>query len=245
MNQAQYGIRVKPQFPVRGLLVVPHKSNDLIVNLIVSYPAFGLDWYKKNLEVMSEDYPHPETGERISFRPATTSESISVAAFGFGSNEEYDAKRNIFDPRWLQLSYIVRTHDGVFTNTKITDENELKSLLNRVEKVNGIYLIDDNIAFAPYETFQRGIQDRDAFAQGGLARALEHTPEKVARNLREMASPEHYKRGVNVYNFDDVKEPVLKVAILNSDGIIFGDWLGVSCDNWDDNNNGFAFGVRT
>jgi len=118
MNQAQYEIiKARSQFPVRELLVVPHGNNDLTV----SYPAFGLDWYKKNLKVMSKDYSHLGTRERISFRPAVTHESISAAAFGFGSNEEFDAKRDIFDPIWLQLGYIVRTQDGVFTNTQITD----------------------------------------------------------------------------------------------------------------------------
>jgi len=98
------------------------------------------------------------------------------------------------------------------------------------------------MAFAPYETFQRGVQDCDNFAQGGLARALEHTPENVAKNLREIASPEHYKRGVKVYGFDDVKKPILNVARLYSNRSIVGDGLGV--DGWGDY-NGFAFGVRT
>ena len=37
------------------------------------------------------------------------------------------------------------TQDGVYTNTEITDEKELKNMLNGVKKVNGIYLIDDKI----------------------------------------------------------------------------------------------------
>ena len=240
MDQAQYGIiRAKSQFPVRELLVVPHRGNDLTV----SHPAFGPNFYRQNLEAMSRDYSYPETGERISFRPAVTSESISAAAYGFGCEGEFDAERDIFNKRWLQLGYIVRTQDGVFTNTKITDEVSLKKLLEKAEKVNGIYLIDDNMAFAPYETFQRGVQDCDTFAHGGLARALEHTQENVAKNLREIASPRYYKKEVNVWGFDDVKEPVLKVAGLGSGRVIVGG-LGVGGD-WYGDNNGYAFGVRT
>ena len=47
--------------------------------------------------------------------------------------------------------------------------------------------------------------------------------ENVARNLREIASPKHYKGGVNVFNFDDfkpIKEKVeteggIKTGLLN------------------------------
>ena len=243
MSQAPYGIirEAKPQFPVRELLVVPHGNKDLTV----SHPAFGINFYRQNLEKMSMVYFHPETGERISFRPATTSESISAAAYGFGCEGEFDAERDIFNKRWLQLGYIVRTQDGVFTNTQITDEVSLKKLLEKAEKVNGIYLIDDNMAFAPYETFQGGVQDCDTFANGGLARALEHTQENVAKNLREIASPEHYKGGVNVWHFDDVKEPVLKVAGLGSNEYVDGGRLDVDGSNWDGYDSGFAFGVRT
>jgi len=238
MNQAQYGIiRAKSQFPVRELFVVSHGDDALTV----SHPAFGPNFYRQNLEEMSRDYSHPRTGEKISFKPATTHESISAVAHGFGEKGEFDAKRDIFDPRWLQLGYIVRTQDGVFTNAQIKDEVSLKKLLEKAEKVNGIYLIDDNMAFAPYETFQREVQDCDDFAHGGLARALEHTPENVAKNLREIASPKHHKKGVNVFNFDSVKEPVLEVASLVSCWVIDGDWLVVVSVGWID--GGYAFGV--
>jgi hypothetical protein len=239
MNQTQYGIiRAESQFPVRELLAVPHGDNDLIVG----YPAFGPNFYIQNLEAMSRDYSHPETGERISFRPAASHESISAAAYGFGDEGEFDAKRDIFDPRWFQLGYIVRTQDGVFTNTQVTDEVSLKKLLEKAEKVNGICLIDDNIAFAPYETFQRGGQDCDTFVHGGLARALDHTSEKVASNIRKIASHRNYN-GVNVWGFDDVKEPVLRVAGLDS--YRGGDRLDVDGYDGDVNGNGCAFGVRT
>lgn len=237
----QYGLikQAEPQFPVRTLLSVPHKNR----KLIVGYPAFGPDTYKENLEQMSQNYSHPQTGDKISFNPATTSESISASAYNFGSNGEVDAKRDIFDQKWLQAGYIVKTQDGVFTNIKSTDEKSLKALLNKAKKVNGIYLIDDKTAFAPYETFERGVQDFDTFAHGGLARALEHTKEKVATNQREIASPKFYKRGVNVWGFDNVQEPVLRVVCLNSDAYVGGDRLNVGGGSWSDDDSGYAFGV--
>ena len=229
----QYGLtKAKTEFSIKELLTVPHEGKR---------SAFGLGDYGSNLESMSQTYSHPETQEEISFRPATASQSISAAVYGFGKGKQVDAKRDIFDSRWLQLGYIVRTPDGVFIDTQIQDESQLKELLDHAEEVNGIYLIDDKVAFAPYDSFKREVQDADTFAQGGLARALEHTRGKVAQNLRKIASPKHYKKGVNVYGFDDVKEPTLKVAGLYSGG--GGDWLVVSGKNWGSGNYGYAFGV--
>ncbi len=90
---ANYGLRKakQPKFPVRELLVARHKGRDLTVS------SFGPDTYKDNTKSMRKTYSHPVTGEAITFRPATTSESISVVSYGFGSNGEVDAKRDIFD----------------------------------------------------------------------------------------------------------------------------------------------------
>ena len=237
MNDSKYGIieQSKPQFPIRKLLVVPHGEQDLIV----SFPSFGPNTYERNLEEMKKTYSHPLTGEQISFRPATTSESISAVAYDFKNI----AKPKIFDPRWLQAGHIVRTQDGVFTNTQLTDESQLKQMLDNFEKVNGIYLGKQGSAFAPYETFERGFQDADTFAQGGLARVLEHTTEKEAGNLRKISSPKLYKEGVNVWGFDEVNEPILRVASLYSIRYLYDNRLGVGGDNRDVSNNGYAFGV--
>ncbi len=224
---------IKPEFPVK----------ELIQDNQGTYAIFGPKRYRKNLEEMSEDFSHPITGEKISFRPATTSESIRIASDGFGEDGEFDAKKDIHDSRWNQTGYIVRTPEGVFTNTQELDEKTLMNMLNKAEKVNGIYLINDTIAFAPYESFKINIHDGEAgvelFTQGGLARALEHTKEKTAENLGKIAS--HYKRaGVNVCFFDDVKEPDLRVLGLgsseNSKGMIVG-------DSWKESFGGYAFGV--
>ena len=232
----KYGIieQEKSQFPVRKLLVVPHIESDLTV----SFPSFGPNNYERNLKEMQKTYSHPLTGKQIRFRPATTSESISAVAYDFKNI----AKPKIFDPRWLQAGYIVRTQDGVFTNTQLTDESQLKQMLDSFEKVNGIYLGKQGFAFAPYESFERGIQEADTFVQGGLARALEHTPEKIAPKLKEIASPEFYNLGVDVWGFGDVKEPILRIASLNSYRNLDGGGLNVGGD-WDDDYGGFAFGV--
>ena len=102
--------------------------------------------------------------------------------------------------------------------------------------------MDNDFGFAPYETFKRGVQDCDSFVQGGLARVLEHTQEEQAKNLRTIASPKFYKRGVNVWGFDDVKEPVLRVVGLDSGRVLGDGRLGVD-GGWGDYDNGYAFGV--
>jgi len=250
MEKPNYGIieAKKPEFPQRNLLRVPHKEGVLTV----AYPAFGADYFTYNVGEMQKDYSHPQTRERISFREPTTSESISAAAYDF----ENLAKPKIFRPRWLQAGRIVRTPEGVFVNPPrdkkgdiiIIDEKILKSCLNNSKKINGIWLCDSKDAldfgFAPYETFTREEQDCDTFARGGLARVLEHTSKKQAKNLREIASTKFHKMGVAVWGFDDVKKPALGVVGLVSNRIIDSDdRLDVDGRNWDDVADGCAFGV--
>lgn len=229
----------KTEFPVRRLL----KQGDVVVG----YPAFGPNWYSNNLQEMQKSYSHPLTGEKITFREPTTRESIVAAAYNFAEL----AKPQIFDPRWLQAGRIVRTSDGVYANVPkdnqgkpITDTDTLKAMLkdtNKVKVKNGhIYLGKNDFGFAEYSTFEQGKQDCDTFAESGLGRVLEHT-EGPAQKLRVIASPKHYKRGVNVVYFEPVKEPVVRVVSLGSGGGILGDRLFVD-GGWDDNYGGFAFG---
>ena len=186
---------------------------------------------------------------KISFREPTTAESISAAAYDFEKT-----KKEIFDPRWLQLGRIVRTSEGVFANppedaerNPVISEQVLKSHLNGAEKINGIWLYNGqdsrDFGFAPYESFTRGAQDCETFSQGGLARLFEHTKEKIAGNLKEISSPKFYRRGVDVWGFDEVKEPTLRVAGLNSNRGLGGDRLCVYGGNWIDGRGGVAFGV--
>jgi len=243
MTDKEYGVieekQIQPKFPVRTLLRVPHKQG----SLIVSRNAFGPNYFKDNIAEMQKSYCYPNTREVISFRKPTTAESISAAAYNF----ENFAKPEIFDPRWFQAGYMVRTQEGVFVNplgskgVPITDEKTLKSLLKSDRKVNGIYLLDNDMGFAPYDSFTRGVQDCDGFAQGGLARVLEHTPEKEAKQFKAIASPKLYKFGVNVWGFEEVKEPVLRVVCLGSYRNLGGGRLNVD-GSWS-GYYGYAFGV--
>src|SRR3989344_4107740 len=219
------------------LLRVPHKNGILVVR----YPAFGPNSYSSNLERMGKRYFHSTRFPDISFRPATTPESVSASAYKFGKI----AKKEIFNPNCLQVGPIVRTSEGVFANTKEVDESVLKSLLNKCEKVNGIWLYQDNepelidFAYTEYETFKNGFQDSRDFSESGLARLLEHTCESSAPNLREISSAENYPNGVKVFGFDSVKEPVLRVAGLYSYG------SGLRVDGGLGDGGGYAFGVRS
>ncbi|MDD5132832.1 MAG: hypothetical protein PHD81_04170 [Candidatus Nanoarchaeia archaeon] len=247
----KYGI-VEPkklQFPVRMLLVVPHKGK----RLIVSYPAFGTNTFEGNRSGMNKIYSHPQTLKQISFKTPTTSESISASAWNF----ENIAKQEIFNPKWLQAGYIVQTSEGVYVNplrkgVPITDEKVLKSYLDKSKKVNGIYLYEGkdmrDFGFAPYDTFKQGLQDAIDFANGGLARVLEHT-EETALNLENMAKSypnrvmdKSLPSRVNVVEFDSVTVPVLRVVSLDSGRDFVNGKLSVG--GYDLNcEGGFAFGI--
>ena len=209
---------------------------------------FGPNTYRENIQKMGKAYFHSKEFPNITFRPATTSESISAAAYGFGENGQYDTERDIFDAQLLQAGWVLRTSKGVFVNPldaqgkPTTDERILKQLLKTGKKINGIYLLDNDSGFAPYESFKTRNQDCDTFAQGGLARVLEHTAKKEARQLKAIASPKLYKDGVNVLGFDDIKEPILNVVCLDS---YWGldDRLDVGGYRWSDFDVGFAFGM--
>ena len=241
--QPQYGvIKAKTDLLVTDLLVVPHRGGDLTVR----YPSFGRDSYLGNIESMQTEFYHSDEFPRVTFRPATTSESVSAAAYNFGEL----ARPKIFDPSWLQLGWIVRTSEGVFANppkdaegNPITNETELKAYLNDCRKVNGIYLGDNDFGFAPYETLKRGIQEGGTFAEGGLARLLEHSDERTVPNLGEISSSKNYSRGVNVYKFDETSEPLLRVSTLNSGWDLDRELL-VDGNDHGSYRNGYAFGVQ-
>ncbi len=242
-TKTNYGIaKATPSLPAINLLKIPHKDGDLIV----SFPAFGPNTFSANITEMQGDYSHSKELPKISFKEPTTSKSISAAVYDF----ENLAKPQIFDPRWLQLGRIVRTSEGVFVNppkdeqgNSIINEKILKSYLNKTKKINNIYICKNNLGFAPYETFKQGVQDYDTFSRGGLARGLEHTKEEIAKNLKQISSPEFYKKGVNVWGFGEVKEPILRVASLGSDRCLGGVKLIVYGDLWDNYSDGYAFGV--
>ena len=241
-TEQKYGVR-KATLPSRDLLVVPHRCRELVV----SHPAFGPNTYTRNLAKMGKTYAHSAERPAISFREPTTSESISASAYEF----ETRAKPEIFDPRWLQAGRIARTSEGVFANQpRGVNEETLKSHLARARNVNGIWLLPNGViegvqdfGFAPYESFQTGVQDCDTFAQSGLARVIEHT-DGSAVNLRAIASPKNYKRGVNVWGFEPTKELTERLLCLDSDRNLVDGRLNVDGDDWSGNCSGYSFGVR-
>ncbi len=242
MAKRRYGIikAKKLEFPQIDLLRVPHKKGILTV----VHPAFGSNYFEANVAKMQQDYSHPQTGKRISFREPTTSESISAAAYDFKNL----AKLKILIPN-LQTGYIVRTSEGVFANPPkdnqripIIDEKILEFYLNKSEKINGIYLGENDFGFAPHETFEMGTQDSNVFAQGGLARVLEHTSKEQAKNLKEITSKNHLG-SVDVCGFREIKEPVLNLVGLYSFKDVGGNLLFFHCAHPGDFDRGFSFGV--
>lgn len=231
------------KFPQRKLLRVPYEENDLVA----SYSAFGRDTYKSNIEEMSKNYSHPQTGKKMTFVPASTSESLLVFFSGF----ENSIEPKIFDPWGLQLGYIVKTQDGVYVNTTELNEKNLKKLIDKSEKFNGIYILPNGVvegvrdfAFAPYESFKIGVQESGKFAEGGLARALEHTSEKVAKNLKEISSSKFYNNGVLVWGFYNFNNPILRIASLGFMEDLGGEGFVVGGDSWQDSDRGYAFGLE-
>jgi hypothetical protein len=248
----------QPMVPERSLIEI---SGDR--NLTASFDAFGPDSFDGNVAKMIKLYTYPETppypkplaGEVISFREPTSAESILVASYDFRNR----AKPQIFDENmpqipdsnWLQLGRIVRTSEGVFANVPkyaqgkpIADEKILKSLLSADRKVNGIWLLDNDFGYAPYETFKEGIQEGGDFAEGGLARVLEHT-EKTAEKLKEMTSRENYPKGVEVSGFGSDERPGSRVVSLGSGtGLNYGS-LQVRGSQWYEEFKciGYAFGI--
>jgi len=243
MAKTKYGvIKIKqPEFSPIELLVVPHRED---MDLTVA--CFGLNTYATNLKKMEEFYFHPQTGEKISFREPTTSESISASAYNFDGI----AKPQIFDSKWLQAGRMVITSEGVYVNppkdeqgNPITDVITLKSFLDKSKKVNGIYLCENDFGFASYETFKKGVQESGDFAESGLARILEHTKEKTAEKLKKISSKKNYPIGVNVCRFDSVNKPILGVAGLFSGRGLDVRLLGFDGNDWLGDYLGYAFGV--
>jgi len=253
MAQNGYGIIekgnlefLKREFSKAKLLNVPHKSGVLTVK----YPAFGPDYFYRNIFNMRKTYFFQFGGWEMPFREPTTSESISVASYDFGKI----IKPKFLDSSWLQLGYTLNTQEGVFVNLPkkhgipIGDGGTLKTRLNKARKVNGIWLGEGDFGFAPYETFNLGEQDSGDFAEGGLARVLEHTESKVATKLKEMTSKKYFENGVMVeascggdIGNADTNFPRIYVTCINS--ILNHKKLGIESDYYEGNCRGHAFGI--
>ncbi|MFA5019627.1 MAG: hypothetical protein WC533_00860 [Candidatus Pacearchaeota archaeon] len=249
MAEPEYGV-IEPGTIEPGTIIkVPHKQKPIVVSV------FGPNGYLENVKEMRRHFSCLPYYTDITFRPATTSESISASVYDFKNL----ARPRIFDSEGLQIGRITRTSEGVFANAldensnPIVDESVLKNLLNECKNINGIWLYQgDNpnlrdFGFAPYDTFKQSEldagQDAGDFVEEGLARVLEHT-EGCAVSLQQIASRKNYSMGVGVDRFDSVKEPVQRVASLSSGwGNMDIDWLAVGGDNRDMYDDGYAFGV--
>jgi len=233
------------QYKSIGLLKVPHKGKALFS----SYPYFGLRDSVENLGRMKEPYPHPETGEKISFREPTTSESVSIISYNSGSLEEKKA----LAMRNINLGRILRASEGVYVNPPkdkegnfLTDEKTLKSFFKSENKNNGIYLLDNDFGFAPYETFKQGEQNYLTFIEGGLARLLEHTDEKKAKNFERIVSKSLLETSADVRRFDASKEPALKFAkfdLYTHAGLIYRSNKIILDCGFDESDKAYSFGI--
>jgi hypothetical protein len=240
----EYGIlKVEPRNQLQDieLIRVPHKGKELIV------ARFGPNWYSENVKDMKNHFYNSSQFPDVTFRPATTSESISDAVYKFTER----AKPEIFNPRWLQAGRIVRAEDGVYVNplSAITSDGVDEKVLHELRdnaKTSGkgkkaIRLGLNDFSFVPYESFEQGVQSAGDFAESGLARGLEYVKGDVAVNLKSIAST--YKRGVDVFNFNEFKEPIAGVVGLGSDWVVDDDRLFV-IGSWDGNDyDGCASGV--
>ena len=190
---------------------------------------------------------------RFIFKPATTSESTSAADYKFGEI----VKPEIFDSHWLQAGPYIGTSEGIFFNpprdvkgNPIINTHYLKNLLSGVEPIRvnkgGIYIVPNtgilrDFAYAEHGSFITGEQEAGDFVEGGLARALEHTESKRAKNLAKILKS--YNRGVNVRRFDPTDKLVSKVVSLGSCRLAVSGRLLVGGLSWRDGYYGFAFGV--
>jgi len=244
------GEEEKPIFPIKKLLKVQHKGNDLLVG----YPSFRGNYLFNLLNNnRTKAYTHPLTGEEMYFREPTTSESISVCAILENLSED-----NVLHTSYFQIGRIVKALGGVFVNPPkdkkgniIIDERTLKSYLNKAEKINGIYIVPNqsfeklkDFGFAPYGSFEQGIQSRENFAvnpkTNGLARVLEHTMDKFALNLKKISN--NYSE-IEITNF----RPLTKssISVLYDSGICSTNRLKIS--GWCGHGTfdpGSAFGVK-
>ena len=185
------------------LLLAAHNGKDL------AFAKFGTDYYSKNVVAMSQHYRHFSSFgsfHNLTFRPATTSESISAVAPIF----EFERKQmNSF--RALQVGMVVKTDEGVYINPplganynktprsglrqlmdwfsgveELPADALLKQLRDKAKSCNGIRLGENDFAFVPYEALIEGKQDAGEFAESGLARGLEHTESRHAPILTSM-----------------------------------------------------------
>ena len=256
-----YGI-IKAELRETDILMVPHKHSTLVAR----DPAFGPRTYRGNLQMMKPGFYHSNEYPSLSFKPATTSQSISIVVYDFPNI----VKPKIFDKKSvIQLGWIVRTSEGIFANVlgasgkPIADEKVLKAQLKNFRKVKGVYFGNNDAGFTPYESYQHLIPSHrfvpsGDFAQLGLARLLEHAEGRKAEHLEKICAT----KMVSIDGFKPVNESLLRVAIMGEnqgfkdtfflDDIPCDTTLGVGREDIEDRfrhglstivEHGYAFGV--
>lgn len=243
-EKQKYGLHTESVIEREGLiptnlLTVPHKKDQ---DLSVNFPPLGAWSYDNNTTTFQyQKFSHPTENREIQFRPPTISEAISVIAH----DPRGLIKTAVFDQLYGSVigEYITKTKDGIFTNIFELNEDNLNKLLKDAKKTNGIYLINDKIAFVPYETFEEGIQESGKFAESGLARGLEHVQGKVAPKLKKITSEKNFPAGVQVEHFKDFKRNKIGLvgfAVINPKE---GETFEISSNHSSVWSGGYLFGV--
>ena len=111
------------------------------------FHRFGSRTYEGNISKMQQTKYRSAEFPEIAFSPATTSQSIDLAA-----EDPNKTKLEVLDPRWLQLGPYVRASKGVFLNPPrdregnlIIDESALEQFLHDNQLADGIYLVPNQI----------------------------------------------------------------------------------------------------
>jgi len=203
------------------LMLRPHKGKN--VRIAEFYGS-----YFRTISEMEKHYRHSRYFSDITFTSMTTPESLEHTVF------DWDLAQHLFSTERVNLGIYVRTGEGVYINPGKTitkfetetggepklqlDMEGLTNLRDKAEKINGIYLGEDDFAFAPWESFKSSQSWNDCleakeFAEGGLARAIEHTSEKIAPTLFKIVSSCQYKKILMEY-WNAPKKPVIADLVI-------------------------------
>jgi hypothetical protein len=200
-------------------------------------------------KAMQEHYWHSNFFSDITFEPVNSEEALNYLTV-----DEYLA-RDTFRWKGLSAGFYIRTPEGIYINpgkaiTLIPDDYRppkpklnqdiLKNQKDESTKVNGIYLGENGFAFAPWESFRVSKFQRDEipareFAEGGLARAIEHTTESIAPILYKAALD--CKKKVVMLNWLDIPEkPVIGNLNIRAPAGM-AEWeFGITGNSYNDHN---------
>ena len=197
----------QPENPIVDLLRVSNGKRKLTASL----NPFGPNTCKNNETIMKADYNHPQTLEKISFRPATTAETLLITNHDFKNKdkeeilnprywnhfgrvmEHYFGSRDdqyeeINEPHWLKLGYALATPEGIYINP-IIRKNEFDEQLTSKEELE--YLKDRSRVDVGYCLLENNlIEDAKDFAfvpyssfKQGQQDSKEFTKSGLARGL--------------------------------------------------------------